>query len=195
MKGRDSNGHVAPGSTERRAHQRTDTSANENSNREIKDEFSLSWLVVFCLLSPYLTINPGKRYEEVDGVRKEKERLTTDSPFLLFSFRIPLFHLLVLVFILPSHSSSTNPKFREMPLEVEEECKRSRLRLYFLRYLRLAKNNTKRAMKAKGKYNYWPLGFFFSHSSVGENPKGKKEIWELRPSRLQTVGPKDQRRR
>ena len=51
---------------------------NENSNREIKDEFSLSWLVVFCLLSPYLTINPGKRYEEVDGVRKEKERLTTD---------------------------------------------------------------------------------------------------------------------
>ena len=30
---------------------------NENSNREIKDEFSLSWLVVFCLLSPYLTIN------------------------------------------------------------------------------------------------------------------------------------------
>ena len=45
---------------------------------EIKDEFSLPWLVVFCLLSPYLTINPGKRYEEVDGVRKEKERLTTD---------------------------------------------------------------------------------------------------------------------
>ena len=58
--------------------EKTNNQDNENSNREIKDEFSLSWLVVFCLLSPYLTINPGKRYEEVDGVRKEKERLTTD---------------------------------------------------------------------------------------------------------------------
>ena len=43
--------------------EKTNNQDNENSNREIKDEFSLSWLVVFCLLSPYLTINPGKRYE------------------------------------------------------------------------------------------------------------------------------------
>ena len=38
-------------------------------------EFSFPRLVVFCLL---LSFTPTKRYEEVDGVRKEKERLTTD---------------------------------------------------------------------------------------------------------------------
>ena len=35
-------------------------------------------LVVFCLLLSSLSFTPTKRYEEVDGVRKEKERLTTD---------------------------------------------------------------------------------------------------------------------
>ena len=60
----------------------------DNQPTTIKDEFSLSWLVVFCLLSPYLTINPGKRYEEVDGVRKEKERLTTDC--LSYTIVLPL---------------------------------------------------------------------------------------------------------
>jgi hypothetical protein len=42
-------------------------------------------LVVFCLLLSSLSFTPTKRYEEVDGVRKEKERLTTDQstfPFL-----------------------------------------------------------------------------------------------------------------
>ena len=58
----------------------TERRPEDNQPTTIKDELSLSWLVVFCLLSPYLTINPGKRYEEVDGVRKEKERLTTDPP-------------------------------------------------------------------------------------------------------------------
>ena len=38
------------------------------------NEFSFPRLVVFCPLS----FTPTKRYEEVDGVRKEKERLTTD---------------------------------------------------------------------------------------------------------------------
>jgi len=36
-------------------------------------------LVVFCLLLSSLSFTPTKRYEEVDGVRKEKERLTTDQ--------------------------------------------------------------------------------------------------------------------
>ena len=47
-------------------------------------------LVVFCLLLSSLSFTPTKRYEEVDGVRKEKERLTTDhqppNSYLLFSW-------------------------------------------------------------------------------------------------------------
>jgi len=43
-----------------------------------EEEFSFPRLVVFCL-SPVLSrFTPTKRYDEVDGVRKEKERLTTD---------------------------------------------------------------------------------------------------------------------
>ena len=43
-----------------------------------EEEFSFPRLVVFCLLLSSLRFTPTKRYEEVDGVRKEKERLTTD---------------------------------------------------------------------------------------------------------------------
>ena len=41
-------------------------------------------LVVFCLLLSSLSFTPTKRYEEVDGVRKEKERLTTDHQHHIF---------------------------------------------------------------------------------------------------------------
>ena len=67
--------------------QKTTNHDNENSNREIKDEFSLSWLVVCYPLpvSIHDIINPGKRRWNVaagiimscierGGVENEKER-------------------------------------------------------------------------------------------------------------------------
>ena len=66
---------------------------NDDEKRE--REFSFPRLVViFVLLSSrprnllsYLVFfTPTKRYQEVDGVRKEKERLTTDFSSLSLSF-------------------------------------------------------------------------------------------------------------
>jgi hypothetical protein len=50
----------------------------------IDDENLFPRLVVFCLLLSSLLLSHTKRYEEVDGVRKEKERLTTDQLGLYF---------------------------------------------------------------------------------------------------------------
>ena len=52
-----------------------------------RDLILVTFLSTVGSLLSSLSFTPTKRYEEVDGVRKEKERLTTDHPLLRFNVK------------------------------------------------------------------------------------------------------------
>ena len=106
-------------------------------------------MVVFCLLLSSLSFTPTKRYEEVDGVRKEKERLTTDHLSPRGEDWSLTFRFLVLSYTSAKGRASTSRARAFWRSEAES---------------RFLSSQT----------------FRIPNDGVGENPKGKKEIWESR---------------